>query len=263
MSVESIIDQITKQICGGKKLFLAFDRDGTLVPLAELPDTVFDKKVANTLRHLSAIPGVYVGIISARSIGRLKSDLPDSRLILAGNYGLEIECPGKARFCHPQALAARGSLERAKHALLEMVPDELRTILEDHGLSLCLHFHRTPARLIDRLHGCVREVETQFTDLYFRRLPTNYEVWALTGWDKSHGLSMMLELSGLRPEEVMPFYAGDAVVDEPAFAWINQHQGVSILVGSRPTEAHFVLGKPELLHDLIHRLDETVLCRAN
>jgi trehalose-6-phosphatase len=72
----NIIDAIRPILFGsGKPLFLVFDRDGTLVPFADEPeDAVFSDSVRESLYRLAEQPGVSVGVLSARSTSKLRSD---------------------------------------------------------------------------------------------------------------------------------------------------------------------------------------------
>lgn len=251
------IDTICQQLStSDRELFLVFDRDGTLVPFTANPaDATLDFRVRDSLNRLADLPGIHVAILSARSICKLDEDLPDRKQILAGNYGLEIEFPTGARFIHPQAQSARINLEKARDLLEKRLMPQFECILEDHGLSLCLHFHKTPESLQEEFHTKVRELAADFPELYFKLLATSYEVWPAIDWDKSHGLDKMLELAKLSPDEIILLYAGDSIVDEPAFDWVNLNNGISILVGKRNSKARFSLDTPSRLHELIGRLE--------
>jgi trehalose 6-phosphate phosphatase len=248
---------LSREMQNGRELLLVFDRDGTLVPFCADPaDAIMSCRLREQLNQLSGLPRVHVGIISARSLSQLKVDLPDGKQILAGNYGLEIECPSAGQFCHPEAQAARSRLEAARDMLWQKLPADFNTILEDHLLSLCLHFHKTLAAKQPRVHELVGVVEKACPQLYFRRLPSSYEVWSVNGWDKSHALDKMLHMCRLNPDRSLTLYAGDSRVDEPAFAWVNKHDGISILVGQRDSQAKFSLASPEEVQALIGRLLE-------
>jgi trehalose-phosphatase len=177
-------------------------------------------------------------------------------MILAGNYGLEIETPAGNIFCHPQARDARAELEKVRDLLQKEIPAQYLFILEDHGLSLCLHFHKTPAFMVKDFHEIVGKVARCFKGLHFKQLATSYEVWPAIKWDKSNGLNKMLHMSALNPAEVITLYAGDSIVDEPAFSWVNEHAGISILVGKRNSVARFSVEAPSQLHELVHYLSK-------
>ena len=262
MSEKNTIEEICRRLLTGKELFLIFDRDGTLVPFSEMPEgALLDEPVRQSLNRLASCPGVHVGIMSARSISWLRRDLPDRKQILAGNYGLEIELPSGAYFCQAQAQSRRKYLEQALRRLEQNLEAPQMYILEDHGLSLCLHFHKTPVRLSESLHKSVSLVEQGLPQLYFKRLPTSYEVWTVCDWDKSHGLAKMFELVNFGPSDVTLLYAGDSRGDEPAFVWTNKHAGISVLVGKRDSEAEFALETPAHLHKLLGCLEQAGAAR--
>jgi trehalose 6-phosphate phosphatase len=256
MSTASTIETISRRICLRRPLFLVFDRDGTLVPFSDDPAAaVMSAQVRASLDRLSLKAGVHVAILSARAIRELRADLPDGNHILAGNYGLEIEGNSFGRSCHPQVASARSELALAKKLLEEKLRCDFQTILEDHELTLCLHFHKTPGALQEDFHSVVRQVEGTFPQLFFKKLPTSYEVWTVRNWNKADGLTRMLALSRMDPESITLLYAGDSQDDEPAFAWTNRHNGVSLLIGKRNSRAKFALATPFQLHELLSRLE--------
>ena len=261
----STIDTICQSLFSiGKELFLIFDRDGTLVPFTDNPaDAIMDPQVRASLNRLSTIPGVHVGVLSARSVKQLKIDLPDNKQMLAGNYGLEIEQAHGVCFCHPIAHAARPFFEKTKALISKDLPEKFKSILEDHGLSLCLHWHKTPEDLRKEFHTIVSDIAKSVPELYFKTLTTSYEIWPDIEWDKGYGIAKMLELSELEADNIIPLFAGDSLVDEPAFAWVNGHSGHGVLVGkNRPTTlAKYTLETPFLLHELINRIEQLVPAR--
>ncbi len=256
----TLIDTICQSLfSSGKELFLVFDRDGTLVPFTDNPaDAIMDSEVRATLNRLAMMPGIHVGVLSARSVKQLQIDLPDNVEMLAGNYGLEIEQPHGVCFCHPTAHAARPFFEKTKALIAKDLPEKFQSILEDHGLSLCLHWHKTPEDLRKEFHTIVSDIAKTVPELYFKTLTTSYEIWPDIEWDKGYGIAKMVELSELGADNIVPLFAGDSLVDEPAFAWVNEHAGASILVGkNRPTTlAKYTLESPSLLHGLINRIEQ-------
>lgn len=248
---------------------IALDRDGTLVPYADRPE---EARVTPDLReliaHLAEQPGFQVAVISARSVAQLAGDFKAKRLILAGNYGVEVQFPDGRLCIQPQALDAVPALKACRDQLFVSIDKNAGAILEDHGYSLCLHWHNVPISRREELHTAVGAIEDRCPHLAFRRLQTSYEVLPDFPWNKGLALAFIDEnlrpsAQILKPPEAKPvtesvyFFAGDSHADMPAFRWINEHGGISVRVGrDECLGAQFRLNEPA---DLLRLLD--YLCR--
>ena len=256
MPINAVIEKLKHKRAQKTSLFLVFDRDGTLVPYHQDPAQArLGQEVLTQLDRLSKQKGVLVGILSARGLNHLFKDFPNKKQILAGNYGMEIHISSTLNYKHPKAEEVRELLGQIREKLIESLVPQFEAVLEDHELSLCLHWHRTPEPFRPQIHTIVKEICKDKPQLQLRALPSSYELCPAVDWDKSHGLEEMLRLARLRTEDVMLVYAGDSVADEPAFAWVNHHEGISIQVGSHSSHAQFRLESPSQLHELIHSIE--------
>lgn len=230
-SVKEIVDDI-QRISTGKELFIAFDRDGTLVPYADRPENaVLDCDVHGNLRTLAIMPGVIAGIVSARSMALLRSEFDFQRLFIAGNYGLETALPKQDPAVNEIAKSAEMSLKKARDMLAPLTRPEINAILEDHGYSLCVHWHTVPVESREALHQHINLVSREFSGLLMRAQPTSYEFLPDVKWDKGRALEaldQMVPADGARAY----VFIGDSPPDEPAFAWVNAQGGVTVRVGS-------------------------------
>lgn len=251
-------------------LFIGLDRDGTLVPYADRPEKAIpEPRLISTLFKLAAMPQVTIAVVSARSVALLQADFGDKQLILAGNYGLEIFFPGdisgagalvKGPTMIVQNEAARvvSQLKQVRDNLAWLAEPGRDAILEDHGLSLCLHWHTVPQSALSELHDAVNATKNQFAQLMFRRLPTSYEVLPGFPWDKSCALDILEEKLILRRDRCFYLFAGDSPADEPAFVWVNKRHGVSIKVGKGAflSCANYFLPDPATFADLLEKLSQ-------
>lgn len=231
---------------------IALDRDGTLVPYAPRPEeAVVDDKLRALIATLCASPRAKVAVISARSAAQLKGDFDGVGAILAGNYGMEVVFP--ERECiHPGALNAVPALKTVRDDLSEQIDLEGGAILEDHGYSLCLHWHNVPPEKRDDLHATVLILADMHKDAKFRRLPTSYEVLPNMQWDKGLAFQFIAENIEQFGEDPMYFFAGDTTADSPAFVWTNERGGISIRVGEGDElGARYRVDKPTDLHDIL------------
>lgn len=263
MQVNRIAEEIKKRLSRKRNMLLIFDRDGTLVPLAADPQgAVMPPKVRESANRLSSLKGVRVAILSARGLNQLSVDFPGGGQILAGNSGLEITAPGNINFLHPSAAHSRGMFDTAKMILHDRLPAQYKTILEDHGLSLCLHFHLTPGEMQEQVVQTFKYVQEKLPNLKVKRLPTSFEVWPAFHWDKACGIEEILQQTNINPTESLIVFAGDSVPDEPAFEWVNEHQGISIGVGYRGEKSAFKLDTPAQLHELMDSVEQLIMSCA-
>lgn len=233
-----------------------FDRDGTLVPICtDETAAVMPLEVKVLLRKLALSQNMHVGVLSARGLNRLSLDFAGDGLILSGNYGLEVLFPDERSFVHPLAQEARNSLSAIKERIQAGVHRDAASNLEDHGLSLCLHWRFTPPEHQKSIHDLIEKLQAETTDLHFRALPTSYEVLPQIFWNKGYGLAKLIEMLEFTFADVLVIYAGDSEFDEPAFAWTNEHNGISVRVGrAEKTEAQYQLEDPSRLIELIREL---------
>jgi trehalose 6-phosphate phosphatase len=233
---ENPVDRILQSIeavLQTRKLFIGLDRDGTLVPYSDRPEEArVDAELYALLSNLSKLPAVRVGIISARSIAQLRGDFDSKKLFLAGNYGLEICSPKGEFLIQPMALDAVPSLKEMRDRLASLTSPRINAVLEDHGYSLCLHWHTVAVEERDLVHQKVAELKEHFPLIETHALTTSYEFKPRMLWSKGSALRQIYMQEQADLANAYPIYAGDSEADEPAFDWVNDHGGISIKVGS-------------------------------
>jgi trehalose-phosphatase len=256
MPLDTLIERIKTQL-NKRALFAIFDRDGTLVPYNPIPEkAIFAEAVKNLLLDLAACPSTLVAILSARDLRQLGTDFEQQQLILAGNYGMEINFPDSGQnFVNEIAVSSRPLLDAAKQMILENLPAEARTILEDHQLTLCLHWHLTPAEHLKKVQDLISELKHSLPELSVHPLPTSYEIWPAIKWDKACGLSEIERILHIDWQHWLPLYAGDSQSDEPAFKWVNDRQGISLHVGQQNQSiAEYQIESPAQMAELLAEL---------
>lgn len=238
--------------------FLILDCDGTLVPICEtLEEAVLHPSHKNLLNDVASHLIGRVAIVSARGLSRLMHEFDPQVFTLAGNYGLEISYPSGQKFVHPIAVHARLLMIEVAASIGKLILNLPSLILDNHGYSLCLHFHRLPLGQHAEMHEFVHRLEQQYATLEFRRLNTSYEVAPSVKWDKSSALDHIATHLALEVEDPLYIAFGDSEMDEPMFSWVNQRQGVSFKVGCRDgTDA---LGLMESPNDVFSFLDNLLL----
>ncbi|HNN63100.1 MAG TPA: trehalose-phosphatase [Candidatus Obscuribacter sp.] len=220
-----------------ERLFVGLDRDGTLVPIySDQSLALVDDRVRKIINQLTKLPQTTVSIVSARSAERLKKDYYSAEAILAGNYGLEVYFPDDTAVIQKEALEALPLLRSLRQLIADELESTLPICLDDHVLSLCLHYHLVPEHEQQIVHQKVAAFAKQFTGLQFRALPTSYEVLPPFDWSKGHSLSVIAQRLGLDDGKTCFLFIGDSEADEAAFQWCNEAGGISILVNSRVVE---------------------------
>jgi trehalose-phosphatase len=183
----------------------------------------------------------------------LKGDFNSRKIILAGNYGLEIAIPDHVPIVQEAAQQAVPFLKQAREKLASMISPTIGAILEDHGYSLCLHYHLVPGENVDEIHRAIRNIAPKFPQLELRSLPTSYEFMPRHDWNKASALAEIAKKLELEPSKTAFFFAGDTTSDEPCYRWVNERDGLSINVGDKFTSssAQFQLSSPAQLCELL------------
>lgn len=247
------------QLFHRKNWLLAFDRDGTLAPFTVDPAASrVPPETVQALKTLAQMPNVHIAIVSARPIPFLKNDFGDAPLTLAGNYGMEILYAEENERHIQVGDHHRESIAALRDKLRQIVTPAARTILEDHELTICLHYHLTPSDMMAEIEAEVEAAFNQVPHLRRRRLQTSIEFMPDFDWHKGLGLANVAEhyeLTNSTIDETFFMFAGDSEADEPGFEYVQNRGGIAVRVGKhwmgRPD---YLCDNPENTHELIERL---------
>ncbi|MEA3033051.1 MAG: trehalose 6-phosphate phosphatase [Sphingomonadales bacterium] len=201
---------------------LLLDFDGTLVELAETPDAIqFPAELPALVARLSLRMNGRVAIVSGRSLRDLERHLGPLPIALAGSHGVEMRIGGEVeRSCLPEGLSP------AREAVARFAAEDPRLLVEDKPGTVALHFRGAPDREAD---------SAAFADALavrhgLRVQPGNMVVELLPpGVDKGKALERLMaepSFAGARP-----WFMGDDLTDEHAFAAAARAGGGGILVG--------------------------------
>lgn len=211
------------------------DLDGTLLEIAETPDSVAcDPALTELLQRLAAASAGALALVSGRPIPAIDRLLAPLRLAVAGQHGAERRSatghlrPGDP---DPSGLKALGQAIRtwsAPHSGL---------LLEEKGLTLAVHFRLAPALQVDLEH-------------YLRQLLDGCEGYRLEAGKKVFEIKPTATDKGTAVTEFMaeapfrgrrPVFVGDDSTDEDAFAAVERMGGVTVKVGDGSTLARWRL----------------------
>lgn len=212
------------------------DIDGTLVDFAVDPDRVSVRPgVRRLVRRLFQASDGALALVTGRKIADIDRLFPGGRFPVAGQHGTERrDARGRIRRHFPPA----AGLERVRARLADAVARHPGLVLEDKGLSLALHYRRTP-RLGGYAHRLVRALQPLAGTPY--RLQSGKRVVELrpTGRHKGMAIREFMRESPFLGRE--PVFIGDDATDEHGFAVANRLRGLSVKVGPGATAAHWRL----------------------
>jgi len=231
-----------QRLCSGRPL-LAFDFDGTLVPIAPRPDGVrLAAAVADDLRRLGL--RWPVAVISGRARGDLRPRLGFEPQYLVGCHGADDGSAAVAAWSQPLR-EWHGGLAAQAAAL-----DAAGIRVEDKGAALALHYRGAPdpARALRLLQALQATLPPALKGYGGKQV---FNVVAAAAPDKADALHALLQRSGCDSA----LFAGDDVNDEPVFQrapppWLTVRVGRA---GAR-TQARFALRNPAEVAQLLARL---------
>lgn len=231
------------------RLGLFLDLDGTLAPIAETPGQAYiPPPTLVLLRQLYGACKGALAIVSGRDAPDIERMLSPLTLPYAALHG--------AHFKGPDGTVERSAINQA--ALADIVNTLTReaaampgTLLERKALSVAFHYRHAP-HLAERVQASVaralayhhRSFEAQKGKMVVEIKPK--------GVNKGAAITRFMAEAPFRNRT--PLMAGDDLTDESAFAVVNALGGISIKVGSGPTQAHSRLPDPQALRDWLAEL---------
>ena len=223
---------------------LFLDVDGTLLELAETPESVYvPESLKSLLNALSARLDGALALVSGRSIADLDGLFSPLRLCASGVHGAERR-DASGRLVRPAVDSDR--LREVRDELAAFVASRQGLLLEDKGFALAVHFRLAPEMSVavhDLVHSLVERLGPEYVVQAGKCV---YEIRP-GAWTKGTAIRALLEqapFSGRRP-----LYIGDDVTDEDAFRVVNSLDGISVRVGdAATTHAQFRLNRVPDVH---------------
>jgi trehalose 6-phosphate phosphatase len=213
-------------------LFLDFD--GTLVELAETPDSVtLPRGLADLLARLARGLEGRLAILSGRSLADLERHLGPGPFAVSGSHGLELRLARGLDL----PVAAPALPAAARRAALRFAEGKDGLLVEVKPAGLAIHYRRAPEREAE-----VAEFAARLAAECGLRVQNGKMVAELrpAGADKGDALRALMRepiFAGARP-----WFMGDDLTDEDGFAAAAELGGGGVLVGSaRPSAARWRL----------------------
>jgi trehalose 6-phosphate phosphatase len=211
----------------GAALFLDFD--GTLVELAEAPDAIaVPGELAGLLERLALRLAGRLAIVSGRALADLDRHVRIPAVAMSGSHGLEL------RLADGRQVAAErpSALDQAGREIARFAAEREGLLVEEKPASVALHFRRAPEHegevdaLVDGL--------AERTGLVVQRGKMVAELRP-AGADKGDALRALLREPAFAAAR--PWFVGDDLTDEHAFAAAAELGGAGVLVGPPRTTA--------------------------
>jgi trehalose 6-phosphate phosphatase len=221
-------------------VLLAFDYDGTLVPIEPTPAAPRMRETTRQLltRAARLYPCV---IISGRALDDLSERLHDVPVwYLFGNHGLEPPPPG--------VVSPTPATEWARQ-LEQLLPDDPGILIEDKRYSLTIHYRN--ARDKRRAVDAIDRVVAQLPDA--RALGGAEAVSLLPRGGGNKGVALQQACRWFACDSAI--YVGDDATDEDAFTSTYPEKLLTIRVGAADdSRARYHLGSQEEIDELLQVL---------
>lgn len=220
------------------------DLDGTLVELAESPETVHvDADLPALLETLRGSSDGALALISGRSIDDLDRLFPGREYPAAGQHGFERRDAEGHRFTLPTSTRGRA---QARQRLSRVVRGHPRLEFEDKGASFALHYRRAP-RLAGFAHRSARAVTRSLGSRYAVQAGKRVVEIVPAGRNKGSAIAAFMREAPFAGRT--PLFIGDDRTDEFGFAVVNRLGGYSVKVGPGRTAARWRLPNVEAVID--------------
>ncbi|GAB5036137.1 trehalose-6-phosphate phosphatase [Nannochloropsis oceanica] len=251
-----------QDVVKSKRVVVLLDYDGTLTPIvndpakAHLPTGTRDILVELAERCV-------VGIVSGRSLPKVKGFVQVPSLFYAGSHGFDIWGPTTESMRYQVAADQLPHLATLRDSLTEKLSGITGAAVEDNLFSVSVHYRNCAPDDVPAVYEAVQAARQGFPGIRFGTGKCVFELRPDITWDKGKAMVWLLQALGLWEEEdVFAIYIGDDTTDEDAFQIFNREaraDGVGIVVTAenKLTGAKYSLRNPEEVAVFLSRLVET------
>ncbi|HWT11382.1 MAG TPA: trehalose-phosphatase [Allosphingosinicella sp.] len=214
----------------GAALFLDFD--GTLVELAESPDSIrVPNELGPLLDRLRRRLGGRLAIVSGRSIADLERHLPLGGIAFSGSHGLELRLPDGTRL----PLSVPIGLDDIAARVARFAERDGGLLVEAKPAGIALHFRRAPAEAAAAARFMAGLAEERGWSVQEGNMVVELRPHGATKGDALRAFMTEPDFTGARP-----VFVGDDLTDEHGFEAAADLGGAGILVGpERPSAARY------------------------
>ncbi len=235
-----------RQSLQGREPAVFLDYDGTLTPIADRPElAVLGEPVRETVRDLARLCPVVV--VSGRDRADVQRLVGLDSLVYAGSQGFDIAGPDGFTMQHEEGADYASVLGQAEAELRQRLGGVAGVLIEPKRYALAVHYRLAATDDHPRVEMAVDQVAAAHPRLRKTGGKMVFELRPRLAWDKGKAVLWLLTALGLDRPDVLPFYLGDDLTDEDAFAALA-NQGIGIVVGDPPAaaiSARYRLDHPE------------------
>lgn len=211
------------------------DYDGTLTPIVERPSlALLRESMRETVRRLGEC--CPVAVVSGRDRADVERLVGLDSLVYVGSHGFDIVGPGGLARQHEEGARFAESVRRAAAAARARLGGVPGVLIEPKRYALAIHYRLVADHDVVRVREAVSQTAAEFPDLRITGGKKVLELRPDADWDKGRAVLWLLDALGLEREGVLPFYLGDDVTDEDAFAALES-RGIGIIVGEPSGES--------------------------
>lgn len=213
---------------------LFLDIDGTLAELCD--DPAQSVVPAATLHCIEALQrsGLTVVAVTGRDMTAALHLLSPLKLPIAGLHGLEIWLDETT---HIQPAFADINFAQLRQQLQQACAAYPALLIEDKAYSFALHYRQCP-ELADVALDIMQQLQADYPQLKLGFGKCVIEILPQQA-GKGHAIDWILQQPLAAQRRAI--FIGDDITDESGFAAVNAQGGVSIKVGSGPTQARYRL----------------------
>jgi len=250
---------VFKKLSRSGNVYFFLDYDGTLSPIADIPGhAVLSKEAKLAVGALSRCPGCEVAVVSGRALQDIAGRVGLKNIVYVGNHGFEIRLP-RGGFRSPVTKRYRAILRRIKHTLKKALSPIRGALIEDKGISLCVHYRMVDKKdipVIKSAFSASIRLNAAYKEVAVRRGKKVLEIRPPAAWDKGKAVEWLLRrkqlsLKGM-PGRILAVYIGDDTTDEDAFSALRNRTALTVFVGkSKKTAAmHYLKNTSDVMRFL-------------
>ena len=246
----------------GRRPAVFLDYDGTLTPIVARPElAILDEEVRQTVSELAEF--CPVAMISGRDRADVERLVGLPGIVYAGSHGFDITGPGGLSRQYEGASRFLPELDQAEQELNRKLDGIEGAIVERKLFAIAVHYRLVAEDAVATVERAVDEVLASSTGLRKTYGKKVFELRPAVEWDKGKAVLWLIDELGLDRPDILPFYIGDDVTDEDAFAALAD-RGIGILVAEKPqrTAAHYRLRSTDEVGVFLRKLIATLRQKA-
>lgn len=232
---------IRDRVAHAEHLWLFLDYDGTLADFAPNPDVILpDEEVESLVAALAKCRGVRVSVISGRRLAHVQRLVPVASILRAGTYGVEMQLPDGEAIDRVDFATIRPILDAIKPRWASLIENREGYYLEDKEWAIALHGRRAQDDQVDVVLSDAQEIADHvLADVKPRlfRVLGGYKFLEVGPRLAHKGRTVQHLVERYPYDDALLVYFGDDDKDEEAFAVIQEHGGLCVLVSAEERES--------------------------